>query len=155
MIPIPPGGRDFTVAVFVVHGGKTLLHPHARLGMWLPPGGHIEPNELPDDAARREVLEETGLAIELVGERGVTVDDPRAPVQLVRPLGIQLENIGMDHEHIDLIYLARLAAPPEDGWPEPSTGMRWVGLADLAGLDLTAEVRAWVERCLALAGCQD
>jgi hypothetical protein len=34
--------RHFTVAVFVVWEGKELLHFHLKLGMWLPPGGHIE-----------------------------------------------------------------------------------------------------------------
>jgi 8-oxo-dGTP pyrophosphatase MutT (NUDIX family) len=58
--------REFTVAVFVVHQGMVLLHWHRRLGLWLPPGGHIDPGELPDEAAVRETLEETGLAIELL-----------------------------------------------------------------------------------------
>ncbi len=93
--------RDFTVAVFVVHNDHVLLHPHRKLGIWLPPGGHIEPNELPDEAALREVEEESGLAVELVGDHGVKVDDPDAPVQLVRPEGIQLENISPGHQHID------------------------------------------------------
>src|SRR5688500_10821251 len=43
-----------------------LLHWHRRLGLWLPPGGHIDPGELPDEAAVRETLEETGLAVELL-----------------------------------------------------------------------------------------
>ena len=62
-------GRHFTVAVFVVWESKVLLHLHKKLGMWLPPGGHIEEDELPDEAAVREVLEETGLRVELVGDR--------------------------------------------------------------------------------------
>ena len=41
-------GRHFTVAVFVVRDGKVLLHWHRKLGMWLPPGGHIERGELPE-----------------------------------------------------------------------------------------------------------
>ena len=53
--------REFTVAVFVVHEGRVLLLAHPKLGRWLPPGGHIEPNELPDEAAVREVEEETGI----------------------------------------------------------------------------------------------
>ena len=57
--------RDFTVAVFVVWQGCVLLHPHRKLGLWLPPGGHIEANELPDEAAVREVLEESGVRIVL------------------------------------------------------------------------------------------
>jgi 8-oxo-dGTP pyrophosphatase MutT (NUDIX family) len=103
-------GRHFTVAVFVVWEGKILLHLHRKLGMWLPPGGHIERDEIPDDAAVREVFEETGLDVELVGEKREDVEDP---VQLHRPAGVQLENIGPGHQHIDLIYFARPAGTTE------------------------------------------
>ena len=48
-------GRHFTVAVFVVWEGKVLLHLHRKLGMWLPSGGHVERDEIPDNAAVREV----------------------------------------------------------------------------------------------------
>lgn len=68
--------RHFTVAVFAVWEGKVLLHRHRKLGMWLPSGGHIEQGELPYDAAVREVLEETGLRLELVGEKREDVSDP-------------------------------------------------------------------------------
>lgn len=69
--PASPVGipRHFTVAVFVVHEGRVLLNVHPKLGIWLPPGGHIELNELPDEAAVREVQEETGVQAELVGNR--------------------------------------------------------------------------------------
>ena len=50
---------------FVVHQDKTLLHLHRSLKMWLPPGGHIDRDELPHIAALREVKEETGLDIEI------------------------------------------------------------------------------------------
>ena len=59
--------RDFTATTFVVDAGATLLLLHKKLGAWLPPGGHIGPNELPEDAAVREVREETGLEVELLG----------------------------------------------------------------------------------------
>jgi 8-oxo-dGTP pyrophosphatase MutT (NUDIX family) len=69
-------GRHFTVAVFVVWEGKVLLHLHRKLAMWLPPGGHVERDEIPDDAAVREVFEETGLNVELVGESAKTSKTP-------------------------------------------------------------------------------
>src|ERR671930_1985388 len=102
---IPAGSvlRHFTVAIFVVHDGRVLLHYHRQLGKWLPPGGHVEDNELPDDAAVREVLEETGIPVRLVGERGLPIESPR---QLVVPAGIQVEDIYPGHQHIDLVYFA-------------------------------------------------
>src|SRR5215211_9498028 len=60
----------------------------------------MEENELPDEAAIREVWEETGIGVELLGERREDVTDP---VQLHRPAGVQLENIAPGHQHIDLL----------------------------------------------------
>lgn len=129
--------RDFTVAVFVVHDHRVLLHFHQKLDRWLPPGGHIEANELPDEAAVREVMEETGVACALTGGTRMRYDDPSLPVQLVSPAGIQLEQIGPDHQHIDLIYFATGA--PADPMPK----VDWFALDQLGPLDLTEEVRTW------------
>ena len=53
--------RAFSVAVFARHAGRVLLIAHERLATWLPVGGEVEPGETPLEAARRELLEETGL----------------------------------------------------------------------------------------------
>ncbi len=77
--------RDITVAVFVTDGRAVLLHLHQTLGRWLPPGGHIEPNELPDEAAVREVLEETGVHATLGEElEPVRYRDNKGRPKLVR-----------------------------------------------------------------------
>lgn len=133
--------RDFTVAVFVVHEGRVLLHWHAKLARWLPPGGHIEPNELPDEAAIREVFEETGVAIRLLDDEAY-VALPDEPRRLCRPAGIQLESISPGHEHIDLIYFAtggQTDSPPKVGWYAPD---EW------AALGLTREVESWCRQAL-------
>lgn len=53
-----------TADMLVFLEGKLLLirrgrHPYA--GMWATPGGFVDPNERVEDAAHRELLEETGL----------------------------------------------------------------------------------------------
>jgi 8-oxo-dGTP diphosphatase len=53
--------RAFSVAVFARHQGRFLLIKHRRLATWLPPGGEMEPGETPLEAAKRELVEETGL----------------------------------------------------------------------------------------------
>ena len=44
--------------------GAALLVDHRRAGLWLPPGGHVEPDEHPADTARREAAEELGIDAE-------------------------------------------------------------------------------------------
>jgi len=139
--------RDFTVATFVVHAGRVLLLWHRKLQMWLPPGGHIEVNELPDEAAVREVREEAGVAVELVGERGLGI---AKPLQLVRPIGIQLEDIAPGHQHIDLIYFAR---PLPESSLNPvgnaeSEAIGWFDPAEMRARGVNDEVRSWAERAL-------
>jgi len=138
-------GRHFTVAVFVVWEGKVLLHLHRELGIWLPPGGHIERNELPDDAAVREVLEETGVKAELVGERR---DDVADPIQLHRPAGVQLENIGPGHQRIDLIYFARPRGSTKIHAVYSLDKVGWYGPEDWVAMTVNAEVTGWCERAL-------
>ncbi|MBV9329846.1 MAG: NUDIX domain-containing protein [Chloroflexi bacterium] len=144
--PIPPGEtlRHFTVAVFVVHDARVLLHFHRKLGKWLPPGGHIEANELPDAAAAREVLEETGICACLVGAHGLPVEEPR---QLVVPAGVQVEAIYPGHEHIDLVYFARpdpddLHAAEIDPRLAESDRVGWYAADELAALGANAEIQA-------------
>ena len=100
---------DFTVAVFVVHNGKVLLIHHRKLNQWLPLGGHIELDEDPEQAALREAKEESGFAVELIGDRPPTTEDGcRA---LIAPRFLDIHRINETHEHIGMIYWAR----PVDG----------------------------------------
>src|SRR3712207_8968799 len=138
-------GRHFTVAVFVVWEGKVPLHATRKLGMWLPPGGHRERDELPDDAAVREVWEETGLRVELVGDRREDITDP---VQLHRPAGVQLENIEPGHQHIDLIYFASPRGSTKIHADYSDDMVGWYGPEDWDGMSVNAEVRGWCERAI-------
>ena len=122
--------RHFTVTAFVSRGGATLLHWHHKVGLWLPPGGHIEAGEDPVEAALREVMEETGMAVEIAPT--VAPFEYGDPPQLPVPATIMVEPIrafGGDaaHQHIDLIYFTR----PLDDAAEPSAGWRWLTRVEL------------------------
>lgn len=140
--------REFTVAVFVVRNRDVLLLFHRKLQKWLPPGGHIDLPELPDEAAIRETFEETGVRIRLVDWGSLPVAYPR---QLVRPAGVQLEDIGPGHQHIDLIYYA-VPDPPEQPISENLVECEqcgWFSPEELAGLDVPEDVRLWAGRAVA------
>ena len=101
---------DFTVAIFVVHDGKILLIHHRKLDKWLPLGGHIELDEDPEQAALREAKEESGLEVELLGERPPTTSPGTRA--LIAPRFLDIHRISGTHEHIGMIYWARPAVGP-------------------------------------------
>ncbi len=95
--------RHFNVTTYIYNpeDQKFLFILHKKLNKWLAPGGHINENENPETAALRETKEETGLDVQLIGQRLPEQSD------LIRPYGIQLNIISPnEHEHLDLIYLA-------------------------------------------------
>ncbi|HXG36139.1 MAG TPA: NUDIX domain-containing protein [Dehalococcoidia bacterium] len=122
----PGEQRHFTATGFVVEGSRTLLLWHQRLGMWVPPGGHIDANEDPVTAVLREVREETGIEAELVPNgRAFSFSYPE---QVQAPYTILVEDIsgpGEPHKHIDFIYFCR----PVNGscpQPRPDLALCWV-----------------------------
>lgn len=125
---------------YVVRGDKTLLLKHRKLGMWLPPGGHVEPGETPDEAVRREVLEETGLEIDFVeAPRPPAMDDERV-TSLHQPQRVQVEAIPNHDHHLDLVYFTA-ARPGREASTDEGHEMRWHSLADLEAGHLTEEIR--------------
>jgi 8-oxo-dGTP pyrophosphatase MutT (NUDIX family) len=101
---------DFTVAIFVVYDGKILLIHHRQLDKWLPLGGHIELDEDPERAALREAKEESGLDVELLGERPPTTGPGTRA--LIAPRFLDIHRINATHEHIGMIYWARPKVGP-------------------------------------------
>jgi 8-oxo-dGTP pyrophosphatase MutT (NUDIX family) len=120
---------DFTVAIFVVHEGRVLLIHHRKLDKWLPLGGHIELDEDPEIAALREAKEESGLEVELIGERPPTTEPGTRA--LIAPRFLDIHRITDTHEHIGMIYWAR----PKNGSlrlsPDEHHDIRWCSAGDL------------------------
>lgn len=120
---------DFTVAIFVVHDEKVLLILHRKLGKWLPLGGHIELDEDPEIAALREAKEESGLAVELVGERPPT-SEPGTRA-LIAPRFLDIHRISETHEHIGMIYWARPIGGDVKLATEEHHDIRWCSATEL------------------------
>jgi 8-oxo-dGTP pyrophosphatase MutT (NUDIX family) len=127
---------DFAVAIFVVHNDKILLIHHRKLDKWLPLGGHIELDEDPEQAALREAKEESGLDVELLGERPPTTSPGTRA--LIAPRFLDIHRINETHEHIGMIYWAR----PKGGGDAPVAELaaaehhdiRWCTIDDLEKL---------------------
>ncbi len=99
-------------------GSLLLVRQSYRKGGWGLPGGLMRRREEPADAARREVGEELGIDVELVGEPIVVVDSPM--------------------RRVDVVFNARLAAGsarPDDTVHSPEISeARWFRPDELPGL---------------------
>jgi len=131
-----PVERHFTATAYIVAEGKTLLLWHHKLGMWLPPGGHCEPNEDPVQAACREAEEESGLNVEVIPPHDLLVCG--GPAILPPPAVILVEDIVRAdqpfHQHIDNVYFTRPAIAPVDfDAPIPAGAHRWLAATELEG----------------------
>ena len=91
-----------TASAVVVGPRGVLLHLHKRLGIWIQPGGHVDPDEPLLAAAVRETAEETGLVAQPVSDDPVHFDVHAAP---------------KGHEHLDVRFLLHA-----DGDPNPPDG---------------------------------
>jgi 8-oxo-dGTP pyrophosphatase MutT (NUDIX family) len=115
----------------IVHDGRgrVVLHRHKRLGIWLQPGGHVDPGETCEQAALREVEEETGL--------GGVLDER------VSPLHVDVHDGPRGHLHLDVRWLVRVPrhavpAPP----PGESQAVRLLPRAEAIALTDTAAASA-------------
>ena len=90
--------RHFTATAFVIHYNGVALHWHKKIDAWLPPGGHIEPNEDPVQAVLREVYEETGLHVSVVPTSPII--DLAYPKQVLPPFTIEIEEVEIVKENI-------------------------------------------------------
>ena len=120
---------DFTVAIFIVRDGKVLVIHHKKLDRWLPLGGHIELDEDPEQAALRETKEESGLDVELIGERPPTTGPGTRA--LIRPRFLDIHRISETHEHIGMIYFARPQSGQATLAPAEHHAIRWCDAREL------------------------
>jgi 8-oxo-dGTP pyrophosphatase MutT (NUDIX family) len=119
----------FTASGFVASpdGGSLLLILHGKLDRWLQPGGHFEAIDgSVEDAARREVSEETGVgAITRVGSALVRIDAHAIPSRGEEPA----------HTHFDL-GVGFQATGSSIGPIDEVLDARWVRFEDLAGYNV-------------------
>ncbi|OGI25131.1 MAG: hypothetical protein A3J76_02875 [Candidatus Moranbacteria bacterium RBG_13_45_13] len=144
--------RHFTVTTTIVHKNKVLLHFHKSLKKWLPVGGHIDRDELPEEAALREAKEESGLEIKLYNpDEKVKLKNSR---QLLRPSLITLHNINAFHQHIDFAYFATVKTTklkPESG---ETKNLRWFSIGEIKRLNMHEDARIRALKALDVLGAK-
>ncbi|WP_308190941.1 NUDIX hydrolase [Pseudonocardia terrae] len=119
------------VVVAVVTGPRGVLVVQRRDGEppWVFPGGKVEAGETPSEAARREVLEETGVEVTVADELG----------RRVHPV-----------TGASMIYFAAIATASTPAASDPAVAeVRWVRVDALSALIPVEQIFPPVQRHLA------
>ncbi|MDO4973443.1 MAG: NUDIX hydrolase [Eubacteriales bacterium] len=121
--------------------GRLLLQRRADCHLWGYHGGSVELDEMVEEAAKRELMEETGLQAEKLELFGV-FSGPE--LHFVYPNGDEVSNI--DHVYLCTSYTGTLR--PQPGEVEELRFFAWDGLPaeeEIVSMNRLA-LRAWVER---------
>jgi 8-oxo-dGTP pyrophosphatase MutT (NUDIX family) len=116
-----------TASAFVLDPSRARLALilHKKLGRWLQPGGHVELTDRDlEAAARREVLEETGLGSLVCVACGIfDVDVHEIPARKDEPR----------HAHFDVRFAFVADSDEARAASDEISGFRWVELTALSG----------------------
>lgn len=133
-----PNSLVVGVAAFVQDAtGRVLMIERADNGRWALPGGGQDVGETTPDAAVREVLEETGIAVTITGLVGI-YSDPR-------------HVIAYDNGEVRQEFSICFRAVPTGGEPTTSTEssqVRWVRADDVDALDIHPRMLVRIEHGL-------
>lgn len=131
--------KHFTATGIILNNGKIFVLWHKKLNVWLPPGGHIEKNETPEEALIRECKEEINEEILIIKNKNNKLGTSDVAV-INNPYCILVEPINDKngfHHHVDFIYLCKL----KDLSNIDKLDGKWVGLNDLSSLNTFENVK--------------
>ncbi|CAN5185153.1 hypothetical protein BH09PAT2_BH09PAT2_05430 [soil metagenome] len=124
---------DLTIEAFVIHKKKVLLVHHKKLLKWLPPGGHVELDQDPEEALYAELQEETGLTrdqLTIYGNKP-TITAPGTKF-LYAPTFLDIHDISSTHKHIGMVYFAEAKTDRIVLAEKEHNEIRWFSAEELA-----------------------
>lgn len=132
----------FTASALVVNDAldRILLLHHAKLKIWVQPGGHVDGNANLMAVALREATEETGIRGLRIWPRAVDLD-----IHRVDPPSEDA------HLHYDVRFLVLAPQAPVLNPNHESTAQRWVSPGDLSSMGVDDGLPRLTRTGLALA----
>lgn len=149
---------DLCIEAFIVNEGAVLLRLHEKYNIWNGPGGHLDPGEDSNEAVLREVWEEVGLKVELVGPVGWEKTDTSSNIDLVPPMFVNRHKINDIHDHSCFVFAAKSISREINPQTEKDKGVPciWVTQKELDEMHInderfSSEVHRYASTALKLA----
>ncbi len=136
--------RCIVTSCIVVRNGRILLINHKKFKKWMYPGGHVEENETPIEAVKRETKEETGYNVSIVGPMPVGLKGYKPARELPAPFTTVYEDVHYKtgrHMHFDIMYFGIAKGRQGRLAKGESPKLRWISEKELDGIDTYYSVR--------------
>jgi len=117
------------IGSYIFHDDKVLLIYHKKLDKWLPVGGHIDEDEIPDDAVLREIKEDVGLEAEFIHPSTLPVNGG-SKRNCAIPFHVNVHSVG-DHDHCCYFYALRSKGTDTTQNTKELKAMRWFSKEEL------------------------
>jgi 8-oxo-dGTP diphosphatase len=144
---------DLTVAAYITHDNKILMIKHKKLQKWLPPGGHVELDQDPEEALFNEIAEETGLV-----PNQLTILSSKPHIEspgtkfLHTPNFLDIHDISDTHKHIGLTYILKTTSDKITLAEREHDDIKWFSIEDINSeeYDLLPAVKFYALQALQL-----
>ena len=117
-------------------GSQVVLLHHAKLGIWVQPGGHCDGESDVAQVALREAREETGLDVSLLDAAIFDIDVHRIPGYWNTP----------EHFHFDVRFLLQADGNAAPIVSDESRDVRWLSLNEASALNSTPSIARMIEK---------
>lgn len=132
--------KSITATVYIVNDNRILLHKHKKYNMWFPVGGHLRSDELPHEAAIREVKEETGFDITLLETEHVANFDIGRVERIPEPFCLYHED-DINEQFLDFIYIGISSQNQVEPNITESQELRWFSKEELQAEEIKIHVK--------------
>lgn len=152
---VKQGEKHLTASVWIVSKTKpkkTLLLFHKKLQKWVQPGGHVDFDENPVQAAVRETLEETGIAISPLLDKIIPIDEENRFLPL--PAFFLEEDIAPykeqpAHFHLDVMYVMEVDEQEVTIQERESQDAKWFTLEEAFQVPIHKDTEIILSKILA------
>jgi 8-oxo-dGTP pyrophosphatase MutT (NUDIX family) len=153
MLATSTESRHLTASMVVIDpaNAQVLLAFHKGMGRLVFPGGHVDPDESPDETALREVFEETGIHARLTGQIPLDLPgmtwrpQPWIVAEIPAPAYEATEQwpAEPEHSHIDMLYIGVAdSTAPLTAQLDEVDSVGWYPVGQLTGIGARDEVPA-------------
>ncbi len=147
--------NEFTATGYIVNKerSKMLLIHHNKINTWLPPGGHMDANELPHECVLRETKEEIGIDVILINNTFLdnfvsdTEKELPLPICIFHEI-IQPHKEKPKHMHIDFVYLCEAKEGKAKPLLKEISAIKWFTRDEILASNTFPSIKTFAQKIL-------